>query len=611
MIVRELVNLIGFKINEASFRRSEQRVKTFTSKTSQIGKTMGMAFTLPFVGMNTWLLKNLSDFEQLDIAFTTMLGSAEKAKILVKGIGEFAAKTPFEIIPLSKSVKTLIAMRFESENVLDIMNDIGNAAAATGTPIGRIAYNLGQVNSQGRLTGIDLRQFEMAGIDVLGEVLKNRGVEKENINRAKSELRKNVTSVTSKEVIKAFKTMSSKGGIFFNLMIDQSKTLGGLWSNLKDFMTLASLSMRDFLLPTAKKVVKWFLKLTEAFKDMSLILKAVIWTFLAIPAVIAPLLLAFTLLIHLGTFVSGTFVLMARSATAANTSMNMLLLKFGLLALAFIAVIALLVLLTEDIVAFTKGQKSLIGEFLEPWSTLQPKMKAVLDPFLILINDTWENLKKMFNGIIKFIKGSLTDDLELTLEGVDGIVRGFFGGFGDLSAILYGILKGLSKVLSSFIINLLPNLITGLVKGFENAFDSVVFYIIESFIKMFDDIWESFKNSKLGKILTKLIPGMNVDIKDTSGKGFIDQIGNNFKNSVNKFGFNSNFMRTKTIGDQISKNPNRASKTFNINANIETYVPEGTPQFQIDVLRETARLSAEEVFNKNLENLSTNFAGSN
>jgi len=43
--------------------------------------------------------------------------------------------------------------------------------------------------------------------------------------------------ITFKDVDEAFKTVTASGGQFFNLMDEQSRTVGGKWSNLSDIWT--------------------------------------------------------------------------------------------------------------------------------------------------------------------------------------------------------------------------------------------------------------------------------------------------------------------------------------------------------------------------------------
>jgi hypothetical protein len=73
-----------------------------------------------------------ADFEQTQIAFETMLKSAEKAQQFLKEASEFANKTPFEFPELINSSKLLMAFGFEADKVLDMLKTIGDTASGLG-----------------------------------------------------------------------------------------------------------------------------------------------------------------------------------------------------------------------------------------------------------------------------------------------------------------------------------------------------------------------------------------------------------------------------------------------------------------------------------------------
>ena len=133
---------------------------------------IGVAGAFAFGG----LVVMAGEFEQTNIAFTTMLGSAEKAQELLADLAEFAAKTPFQIPDVEKNAKLLLAMGIEVENIIPTMKSLGDVAAGLNVPLARIALNFGQVKTQSRLTGRELRDFNIAGVPLLQEIAKNMGL---------------------------------------------------------------------------------------------------------------------------------------------------------------------------------------------------------------------------------------------------------------------------------------------------------------------------------------------------------------------------------------------------------------------------------------------------
>lgn len=167
--------------------------------------------------------------EQADIAFTTMLWGADAAKVMLKDLSDFAARTPFELTGIRQTAKQLLAYGIEAHKIIPTLKALGDVSAWLSVPIEQIAYAYGQVRSAGRLLGNDLRQFRNAGVPIIQELAKN-------LNKTELEIENMVSSgkIGFADVEKAFQTMSSEWGKFANLMEKQSSTLGGLWSNLQD-----------------------------------------------------------------------------------------------------------------------------------------------------------------------------------------------------------------------------------------------------------------------------------------------------------------------------------------------------------------------------------------
>lgn len=124
--------------------------------------------------------------DQSTIAWTTFTGSAEKAKIQVKELFDFAKVTPFTFGEVDAAARLLAAFggaAFASKENLTLL---GNVAAGTKQPLNNIAYEFGQIYTEienglpfgraaralvqfGALTGetrVRLEEMQKAGVDV-------------------------------------------------------------------------------------------------------------------------------------------------------------------------------------------------------------------------------------------------------------------------------------------------------------------------------------------------------------------------------------------------------------------------------------------------------------
>lgn len=170
-----------------------------------------------------------SQFQQLEIAFGTMLKSKEKANALMAQMTDLAAKTPFGLQEVSEGAKRLLAFQVPAEEVTETLRRMGDVAAGLGVPMGQLIHVYGQVKAQGRLMTNDLYQFMNAGIPIIAELSKVVG-------KSETEIKDMVSAgkIGFAEVQAVIKGMTDEGGLFYNLMAEQSKTLSGQLSNLED-----------------------------------------------------------------------------------------------------------------------------------------------------------------------------------------------------------------------------------------------------------------------------------------------------------------------------------------------------------------------------------------
>lgn len=204
----------------------EANEKMSVSLTKVLGVIGGVTALKNFV---TELVNVRGQFQQLEISFSTMLKSKEKADKLMSELVDIAAKTPFDLQGVASSAKQMIAYGSSAENVGNELVMLGNVAAGVGSQLSEIAYLYGTLRTQGRAYAVDIRQFAGRGIPIYEELAKVLGVTKDEVSGLVKE-----GKVGFKEVEQAFKNMTSESGIYYNLMQEQSKSLTGQLSNLGD-----------------------------------------------------------------------------------------------------------------------------------------------------------------------------------------------------------------------------------------------------------------------------------------------------------------------------------------------------------------------------------------
>ena len=162
-----------------------------------------------------------------------MLGSSEKANVLMAQLTETAAKTPFDLQGVANGARQLLAYGTSAEDVNETLIRLGNIAAGLSQPLGDLVYLYGTTMTQGRLYTQDLNQFTGRGIPMIKELAKEFGV-------AESEIKGMVEAgmIGFPEVQKVIQNLTNEGGMFFNLMQEQSKTITGQISNIGDSFSM-------------------------------------------------------------------------------------------------------------------------------------------------------------------------------------------------------------------------------------------------------------------------------------------------------------------------------------------------------------------------------------
>lgn len=217
-------DILGLSQNTA------QQTKQMDTSFRNLGMGLATYFSGAALGNFANQIINVrGEFQKTEIAFGTMLKSTDKAKELMGQMVELAAKTPFSLQDVSAGAKQLLAFQVPAEQVVDTLTRMGNIAAGLGVPLSRINLVYGQVMAKGKLMGDDLRQFTEAGIPMVAELAKK-------FNTSTSAITEMVSAgkIGFKDVQDVLFSMTNEGGMFFNLMEKQSKSLSGQVANLGD-----------------------------------------------------------------------------------------------------------------------------------------------------------------------------------------------------------------------------------------------------------------------------------------------------------------------------------------------------------------------------------------
>lgn len=241
----------------------------------QMAQRAGQYITYYLVGqgMNNLVSSIVSvrgQFQQLEIAFGTMLGSEEKATALMQQMVNTAAKTPFDLIGVAEGAKQLLAYGVSAEKVNDTLVRLGNIASGLSIPLNDIVYLYGTTMVQGRLYAQDVRQFTGRGIPLVKELAEKYHTTAEGINEMVS-----AGKIGFPDVEEVINKMTNAGGQFYQLMEKQSSSLTGQIANLQDAWDSALNSLGEKSEGALSAGIQSATYLVEHMDDVVRILKSV------------------------------------------------------------------------------------------------------------------------------------------------------------------------------------------------------------------------------------------------------------------------------------------------------------------------------------------------
>lgn len=175
-----------------------------------------------------------SSLETNQVAFTTMMGSAEAANQHLTDLQQFAAKTPFEFPELVDASRRLQALGFDAQQSIPVMRIVGDAVGSLGLGaqgIDRITLALGQMQSKGKVSAQEINQLAEAGIPAWAMIADRIGV---SIPQA-MKLAENGAISAGTGINAVLEGMQSRFG---GGMERQADTLSGRFSTLKDSIGL-------------------------------------------------------------------------------------------------------------------------------------------------------------------------------------------------------------------------------------------------------------------------------------------------------------------------------------------------------------------------------------
>lgn len=240
---------IGNAINDVNGKISELEGKQKEVKQNNNDLSASFAglkrFAIAWMGIEA--LKNYArkvvetrrEFELLQKSLQNLLQDKDEANKLWNQTLQLALVSPFSVKDLIGYTKQLAAYRIETDKLHDRTKRLADVSAGLGVDMQRLILAYGQVRAASFLRATELRQFTEAGIPMLDELSKKLSeVEGRFISVGDVMEMISKRKISFEDVDETFISMTSQGGVFYQMQEKQAETIHGMLSNMKDAFDL-------------------------------------------------------------------------------------------------------------------------------------------------------------------------------------------------------------------------------------------------------------------------------------------------------------------------------------------------------------------------------------
>jgi tape measure domain-containing protein len=451
----------------ASIQNNVQSLQGFSLQCTLAGTALA--------GLVGYSLKAASDIEQLAVSFEVLAGGKQIGDDLLNSIKQFSAVTPFVTQGLAKNAQMLLAYGSSVNEIMPTLKLLGDVSGGNQQKMDLLALAYGQVMSQGRLLGQDLRQMTNLGFNPLNEIAQATGKSMAEVKEMMSQ-----GAISSDMVTLAFKRATTEGGRFHNMMDKQSQTLYGRFSTLVENVQQLGQAFGAALAPAALKVVDifitltaWATKLPQPIQATFAIIISLVSGFLLLAGITPTIIKAFEAMKIGAALLTGGLKSMT-TAIIANTA-AFLTNPFGQIVLAITALIAAIIVLIANWDKITAAFKRMAPVFT---GEVIPAFKQVVDAFTNGMGNILEAVTSKLSPLLEAGKKLVTN----IMEGAQTI----WGNFTDWVSDVFG---GLMDTIGELIAPALEkgkDLINFVLEGARSVWDTLVSWITTAFKGLID-----------------------------------------------------------------------------------------------------------------------------
>lgn len=167
------------------------------------------------------------EMEQTNIKFEVLLGSVEKAKLLLGQLNDYANETPYSNEGIIKGSETMLGFGIAHEKIMGNMRMLGDVAMGNEEKLSGLSLVYSQIMATGRLMGQDLLQLINQGFNPLQIISENTGISMADLKKKMED-----GAISANMIEEAFRLATTEGGRYYDMSNKMAETAGGKWSTM-------------------------------------------------------------------------------------------------------------------------------------------------------------------------------------------------------------------------------------------------------------------------------------------------------------------------------------------------------------------------------------------
>jgi phage-related protein len=267
VIIRELVTLLGFDLNDGPLKKYDKQIDATKGKSNMLAKAahgVGIAYKVAAAAVAIgigWISKNIVDstieMEGYRSEIQAFTGDAESA---AEALAELRDKTidPLfgtgNLVKAYKQLRTIGTSADDTSRMIDVLGDVANGSAENFNSLSNI---LTRTAATGKFGSMQLNQLAQAGFGAQ-DMAQGLGISIEQLNRDLD-----AGKIGYKELARAMEGATKEGGRFYQNAARQALTLSGSIKILQDVISSMGDAIGTKVLPGLVSLIRYVTNLIQ------------------------------------------------------------------------------------------------------------------------------------------------------------------------------------------------------------------------------------------------------------------------------------------------------------------------------------------------------------